>query len=171
MKASKIGLPVFAALAALALATGCSSNDATESGTQSTSSVAATSNAQTTESGDSTTEADDATTEAPDTSESPSHGEHSHEATPGAAPGGASDVDCGPVTDPDGKPHTVVGVSTEKGRVGCTEAINVATVFVGTVSNKPTATVEGWECGPQSDDPTYPSRCEKDGLIIGLRAS
>ncbi|MFI6042080.1 hypothetical protein ACIA8C_10620 [Nocardia sp. NPDC051321] len=80
------------------------------------------------------------------------------------------DVDCGPVTDAGGGTRTVIAVGTAAGRVGCTEAINVATTYATTVSNTDTQTIEGWQCSAQPD-PATPSSCTKDGLIIGLRAS
>lgn len=83
---------------------------------------------------------------------------------------GVDDVDCGPVTDAGGGTRTVIAVSTAAGRVGCTEAINVATTYATTVSNTDTQTIEGWQCSAQPD-PATPSSCTKDGLIIGLRAS
>ncbi|MEU7139645.1 hypothetical protein ABZ942_09385 [Nocardia sp. NPDC046473] len=81
-----------------------------------------------------------------------------------------ADVDCGPVTDAGGGTRTVIAVGTPAGRVGCTEAINVATTYATTVSNTDTQTIDGWQCSAQPD-PATPSSCTKDGLIIGLRAS
>ncbi|MFI9405493.1 hypothetical protein [Nocardia sp. NPDC052316] len=80
------------------------------------------------------------------------------------------DVDCGPVTDAGGGTRTVIAVGGTAGRVGCTEAITVATKYVTTISNTDTQTVDGWVCGAQPD-PTTPSSCAKDGLVIALRAN
>ncbi|GGK35270.1 hypothetical protein [Nocardia camponoti] len=80
------------------------------------------------------------------------------------------DVNCGPVTDAGGGTRTVIAVGTSAGRPGCTEAINVATTYVTTVSPSPSMTVDGWQCDAQAD-PTTPSVCKKDGLVIALRAS
>ncbi|MFE9579491.1 hypothetical protein ACFYO1_24100 [Nocardia sp. NPDC006044] len=86
------------------------------------------------------------------------------------SPAAVADVDCGPVTDAGGGTRTVTAVGTPAGRVGCTEAINVATKYATTVSNTDAQTIEGWQCNAQPD-PATPSKCTKDGLIIGLRAS
>ncbi|PXX65611.1 hypothetical protein DFR70_104676 [Nocardia tenerifensis] len=96
-------------------------------------------------------------------------------AEPTAATGNPSatavvaDVDCGPVTDAGGGTRTVVAVGTPAGRVGCTEAINIATTYATTVSNTDAQTIDGWQCKAQPD-PATPSVCTKDGLLIGLRA-
>lgn len=70
------------------------------------------------------------------------------------------DVNCGPVTDAGGGTRTVIAVGTAAGRVGCTEAIDVATEFVTTVSDSDTMTVQGWQCAATG--------CTKDGLTIAL---
>lgn len=80
------------------------------------------------------------------------------------------DVNCGPVTDAGGATRHVIAVGGPAGRVGCTEAITVATGYVTTVAPSDVVTVEGWSCNAQPDV-TTPSICAKDGLVIGLRAS
>ncbi|QIS06980.1 hypothetical protein F5X71_35875 [Nocardia brasiliensis] len=88
-----------------------------------------------------------------------------------AAPGDTvEDVNCGPVTDAGGGTRTVIAAGTPVGRVGCTEAINVATEYAQTVSNTDAQTVQGWQCAAQPDTVT-PSACTKDGLRIELRAN
>lgn len=79
------------------------------------------------------------------------------------------DVSCGPVIDAGGGTRTVIAIGTPAGRVGCTEAINVATKYATTVSNTDAQTIDGWQCNAQPD-PATPSKCTRDGLIIGLRA-
>ncbi|QBS42166.1 hypothetical protein [Nocardia sp. CS682] len=79
------------------------------------------------------------------------------------------DVNCGPVTDAGGGTRTVIAVGSTAGRVGCTEAITVATTYVTTISNTEAQTVDGWQCKAQPD-PAIPSSCSKDGLVIALRA-
>ncbi|MGV9410138.1 hypothetical protein ACWDOP_09495 [Nocardia sp. NPDC003693] len=80
------------------------------------------------------------------------------------------DVNCGPVTDAGGGTRHVIAVGTEAGRVGCTEAITVATEYVQTISDTDVATIDGWSCNAQPD-PAVPSMCAKDGLVIALRAN
>lgn len=80
------------------------------------------------------------------------------------------DVNCGPVTDAGGGTRHVIAVGTAAGRVGCTEAINVATEYVQTISDTDVATIDGWSCNAQPDT-DVPSMCAKDGLVIALRAS
>lgn len=92
-------------------------------------------------------------------------------APPVPAPAGAvADVNCGPVTDAGGSTRHVVAVGTPEGRVGCSEAITVATTYVTTVAQTDVVTVQGWMCEAQPDV-AVPSICIKDGLQIGLRAS
>ncbi|WP_067542941.1 hypothetical protein [Nocardia crassostreae] len=86
------------------------------------------------------------------------------------APEPVEDVDCGPVTDAGGGTRTVIAVGTPAGRVGCTEAINVATKYVQTISDTDVATIDGWSCNAQPDA-EVPSMCAKDGLLINLRAN
>ncbi|MFI6868137.1 hypothetical protein [Nocardia sp. NPDC050406] len=69
-------------------------------------------------------------------------------------------VDCGTVTDAGGGTRGVTAVGTPAGRVGCTEAIDVATEYVQTISDSDTMDVSGWHC--------MPSACTKDGLTIAL---
>ncbi|MFE1594331.1 hypothetical protein [Nocardia sp. NPDC058705] len=80
------------------------------------------------------------------------------------------DVNCGPVTDAGGATRTVIAVGNAAGRPGCTEAINVATTYVTTIAPSDAVVVEGWQCNAQPD-PTTPSVCSKDGLVIALRAN
>ncbi|WP_157535003.1 hypothetical protein [Nocardia inohanensis] len=80
------------------------------------------------------------------------------------------DADCGAVIDAGGGTRTVIAVGTPAGRVGCTEAINVATKYVQTISDTDVMVVDGWQCNAQPD-PAVPSMCAKDGLLIDLRAS
>ncbi|MRH87035.1 hypothetical protein GFY24_06060 [Nocardia sp. SYP-A9097] len=87
--------------------------------------------------------------------------------TTGAAP--IDNSDCGTVTDAGGGTRTVIAVGTPAGRVGCTEAINVATQYVQTISDSDVATVNGWSCNAQPDA-QVPSMCAKDGLLINLLA-
>ncbi|NNH75030.1 hypothetical protein HLB23_35150 [Nocardia uniformis] len=77
------------------------------------------------------------------------------------------DVNCGTVTDAGGGTRTVIAVGSNAGRVGCTEAINVATEYVQTVSDTDVAVISGWNCNAQPD-PNVPSMCAKDGLVIAL---
>ncbi|WP_280346806.1 hypothetical protein [Nocardia neocaledoniensis] len=79
------------------------------------------------------------------------------------------DVNCGPVTDAGGGSRTVIAVGNAAGRPGCTEAITVATTYVTTISPSAAMTVDGWRCHAQQSAET-PSVCEKDGLLIALRA-
>ncbi|MFC4376132.1 hypothetical protein ACFO5K_18710 [Nocardia halotolerans] len=79
------------------------------------------------------------------------------------------DVNCGPVTDAGGGTRHVIAVGTDAGRVGCTEAVTVASEYVRAVSDTDVATIDGWNCNAQPDA-TTPSVCTKDGLVIGLRA-
>ncbi|WP_342800439.1 hypothetical protein [Nocardia sp. No.11] len=79
------------------------------------------------------------------------------------------DVNCGPVTDAGGHSRTVIAVGTAAGRPGCTVAIDVATSYVTTISPSDSVVVDGWQCNAQPD-PTTPSVCAKDGLVIALRA-
>ncbi|MFD6155380.1 hypothetical protein ACFWF7_12925 [Nocardia sp. NPDC060256] len=143
MKLTNLGIVAATALAVVAGATGCS-KAATEDHTVHAIGTSATTSA---------TAAPIRTTEASK-----------------QAPAAVADVDCGPVTDAGGGTRTVIAVGTPAGRVGCTEAINVATTYATTVSNTDTQTIEGWQCSAQPD-PATPSSCTKDGLIIGLRAS
>ena len=80
------------------------------------------------------------------------------------------DVHCGPVTDTSGNTRQVIAVGGAAGRVGCTEAITVATTYVTTIAPTDVATIDGWSCNAQPDT-TTPSICAKGGLVIGLRAS
>lgn len=80
------------------------------------------------------------------------------------------DVNCGPVTDAGGGSRTVIAVGTAAGRVGCTEAIDVATTYATTIAPSDAVTVDGWNCNAQPDADT-PSVCAKDGLVIALRAN
>lgn len=77
------------------------------------------------------------------------------------------DVNCGTVTDAGGGTRSVIAVGGPAGRVGCTEAINVATQYVQTISTSDVAVIDGWNCNAQPD-PNMPSMCAKDGLVIGL---
>ncbi|GAB4589270.1 hypothetical protein [Nocardia sp. IFM 10818] len=86
------------------------------------------------------------------------------------APEPIADVNCGPVTDAGGGTRTVIAVGTPTGRVGCTEAINVATEYVQTISDTDVATIDGWSCNAQPDA-AVPSMCAKDGLLINLLAN
>ncbi|MGW8537952.1 hypothetical protein ACWGK5_27855 [Rhodococcus qingshengii] len=79
------------------------------------------------------------------------------------------DVHCGPVTGTAGSTRQVIAIGGAAGRVGCTEAITVATAYVTTIAPSDVATVDGWSCNAQPDT-TTPSICAKDGLVIGLRA-
>lgn len=78
-------------------------------------------------------------------------------------------ANCGTVTDAGGGTRTVIAVGTPAGRVGCTEAINVATQYVRAVSDTDVATIDGWSCNAQPDA-QVPSICAKDGLLINLLA-
>ena len=77
------------------------------------------------------------------------------------------DVNCGPVTDAGGATRHVIAVGGPAGRVGCTEAITVATNYVTTIAPSDVVAVDGWNCNAQPDA----TMCAKDGLVIGLRAS
>ncbi|MGW4351180.1 hypothetical protein ACWELJ_03720 [Nocardia sp. NPDC004582] len=79
-----------------------------------------------------------------------------------------ADANCGTVTDAGGGTRTVIAVGTPAGRVGCTEAINVATKYVRQVSNTDVATIDGWSCNAVPGNPAVPSMCAKDGLVINL---
>ncbi|MFB7722089.1 hypothetical protein [Nocardia sp. NPDC056100] len=89
---------------------------------------------------------------------------------PTTTPAKLDDVNCGTVTDAGGGTRTVIAVATPAGRVGCTEAINVATTYARTISDTDAATIDGWSCNAQPD-PATPSACAKDGLTIALRAN
>ncbi|MEV6430833.1 hypothetical protein [Nocardia sp. NPDC051463] len=90
---------------------------------------------------------------------------------PAPSPGDTvEDVNCGPVANAGGATRTVIAVGSSAGRVGCAEAITVATKYVTTVSDSDVMTVEGWRCNAQPDAAT-PSICSKDSLVIGLRAT
>lgn len=80
--------------------------------------------------------------------------------TTSAPPEPIENVDCGTVTDAGGGTRNVTAVGTPAGRVGCTEAINVATQYVQTISDSDTMDISGWHC--------MPSACTKDGLTIAL---
>ncbi|QXC46253.1 hypothetical protein [Rhodococcus qingshengii] len=93
-----------------------------------------------------------------------------HTEPPAIAPAEAvEDVHCSPVTDSAGGTRQVIAVGGVAGRVGCAEAITVATAYATTIAPSDTATVDGWSCNAQADT-TTPSLCAKDGLVIGLRA-
>ncbi|MEI4741717.1 hypothetical protein [Rhodococcus erythropolis] len=93
-----------------------------------------------------------------------------HTEPPAPAPADTvEDVHCGPVTDSAGGTRQVIAVGGAAGRVGCTEAITVATAYATTIAPSDTATVDGWSCNAQPDT-TTPSLCAKNGLVIGLRA-
>lgn len=90
---------------------------------------------------------------------------------PAPAPAAAvADVNCGPVTDAGGSTRHVIAVGTAAGRVGCTEAITVATTYVTTVAPSDVVSVDGCTCEAQPDA-VVPSMCVKDALQIGLCAS
>lgn len=80
------------------------------------------------------------------------------------------DVNCGPAADASGATRHVIAVGGSAGRVGCTEAINVATGYLTTIAPSDAVTVEGWSCNAQPDV-NVPSICSKGGLVIGLRAT
>ncbi|MET9492636.1 hypothetical protein [Nocardia sp. NPDC006630] len=88
---------------------------------------------------------------------------------PTTSPAPVGDASCGTVTDAGGGLRTIIAVGTPAGRVGCTEAINVATQYVQTVSDTDVASIDGWSCNAQPD-PAIPSICAKDGLLINLLA-
>lgn len=81
-----------------------------------------------------------------------------------------ADVNCGPVTDAGCSTRHVIAVGTAAGRVGCTEAITVATTYATTVAPSDVVSVDGWACEAQPDA-VVPSICVKDALQIALRAS
>ncbi|MCM6775055.1 hypothetical protein NDR87_24460 [Nocardia sp. CDC159] len=81
---------------------------------------------------------------------------------------GLADVECGPVQGSNGKSANVIAIATAAGRVGCTEAITVATDYIGTPRSGDAVAVDGWTCQPQLD-PGTPHVCFKDDLFIGLR--
>ncbi|WP_067566933.1 hypothetical protein [Nocardia acidivorans] len=83
--------------------------------------------------------------------------------------GPVDNADCGTVTDAGGGTRTIIAVGTPAGRVGCTEAIDVATRYVRSVSDTDVATIDGWSCNAQPDAQA-PSACAKDGLLINLLA-
>ncbi|MEV6767708.1 hypothetical protein AB0N05_03650 [Nocardia sp. NPDC051030] len=83
------------------------------------------------------------------------------------APKPVDDANCGTVTDAGGGTRTVIAVGTPAGRPGCTEAINVATQYVQTISDTDSMTIDGWSCNAQGDG----SACTKDGLTISLRGN
>ncbi|MFC6011542.1 hypothetical protein [Nocardia lasii] len=80
------------------------------------------------------------------------------------------DVNCGPVTDAGGATRTVIAIGNSAGRPGCTEAIDVATTYVTTISPSDSVVVQGWQCNAQPDS-QVPQVCSKDGLVIALRAN
>lgn len=92
-----------------------------------------------------------------------------HPPAPAPAPAEiVEDINCGPVTDAGGTTRHVIAVGSAAGRVGCTEAVTIATRYVTTIAPSDAVTVDGWDCNAQPDAVT-PSMCAKDGLVIGLR--
>ncbi|TWH10107.1 hypothetical protein L618_004500000110 [Rhodococcus rhodochrous J45] len=91
-----------------------------------------------------------------------------HPAAPAPAP--LTDVDCGPVTGSNGATADVIAFASDAGRAGCTDALTVATDYVGGTRTGDAATVDGWTCQPQPDT-TIPHVCFSDGLHIGLRGA
>ncbi|WP_280466090.1 hypothetical protein [Nocardia brasiliensis] len=77
---------------------------------------------------------------------------------------------CGTVVDAGGSPRTVTAVATAAGRVGCTEAIDVAADYVRRVADTDVAEIGGWWCNAQPDA-DMPAVCVREGLMIGLGAS
>lgn len=160
MKLTHLAVTAATALAVVAGATGCGKDD-TDHSAHATPSAAATS----------ATAASAGQPAAPIRTADPNRQPAPIQVTPTADPTNpVADVNCGPVTDAGGGTRTVIAVGSATGRVGCTEAINVATTYATTVSNTDTQTVEGWQCHAQPDA-TTPSICTKDGLVIGLRAN
>ncbi|MGW4531440.1 hypothetical protein ACWEOI_10855 [Nocardia sp. NPDC004340] len=90
--------------------------------------------------------------------------------TPPPTTSGAAlpDADCGTVTDAGGGSRSVTAVAGAAGRVGCTEAINVATKYAQQVGTSDQATIDGWSCHAVPSNPTVGSMCSKDGLFINL---
>ncbi|MGX1771699.1 hypothetical protein ACWIGW_06250 [Nocardia brasiliensis] len=150
MKLTHLAVCAATAFAVVGAATGCGTND-TDHSAHATSAAAAPARTATHTTPTATTKdaADPSVTSAPGTV--------------------VEDVNCGPVTDAGGGTRTVIAPGTPAGRVGCTEAINVATEYAQTVSNTDAQTVQGWQCHAQPD-PRTPSACTKDGLRIELRA-
>lgn len=158
-----------AAVAAIAtVATGCSSNS-----TDSTAAPTSTTHPSTTTTHSSSTTA---TTPPPTTvvklvgpSPAPLPAPSStHPAAPAPAP--LTDIDCGPVTGSNGATADVIAFASDAGRAGCTDAITVASDYVGGTRTADAVTVDGWTCEPQPDT-TIPHICFNDGLHIGLRGA
>lgn len=96
--------------------------------------------------------------------------EHSQPAPPPPAAhvAGEDTTNCGPVKDAGGNLRVVEAMGTPVGRVGCTEAIDVAAEYAATIGTSDIMTVSGWLCRPHSEG-KMSQICEKDGLKIGLR--
>ena len=94
---------------------------------------------------------------------------HSPARTGASAPGGCRlRSDHRAHTDAEGGTRHIIAVGTAEGRVGCTEAIDVATHYVNTVAPSDVVTIEGWSCEARPDAST-PSICTKGGA--GHRAA
>ncbi|AFU06277.1 hypothetical protein [Nocardia brasiliensis] len=151
MQLTHLAVCAATAFAVVGAATGCGTNDTDHSAHAGSSAAAAPARTVTHSTSAATTR------DAADPSVTPAQGNI------------VEDVNCGPVTDAGGGTRTVIAPGTPAGRVGCTEAINVATEYAQTVSNTDAQTVQGWQCHAQPD-PRTPSACTKDGLRIELRA-
>ena len=93
-------------------------------------------------------------------------------ATTARAKSAVADVDCGPITAANGQKLRVVAKGSAAGVAGCTEAIDVLTVYFQRGSEgQGTAhvlTVQGWRCSTIDNGVTNEvlTGCEKSGLTI-----
>ena len=96
--------------------------------------------------------------------------EHAHPAPPPLAAhvAGEETTNCGPVNDTGGNQRGVVAMSTQVGRVGCTEAIDIAAEYATAIGTSDNMTVSGWRSRPHSEG-SISQVCEKEGLKIGLQ--
>lgn len=98
--------------------------------------------------------------------------EHAQPAPPPHAAhiAGEATTNCGPVKDATGHLRVVVAMGTPVGRVGCTEAIDIASEYANTMAPSDNATISGWQCRAHSEG-NISQVCEKDRLRIGLQTA
>lgn len=84
------------------------------------------------------------------------------------APVPLADVDCGQIHGSNGASAHVIAFANGSGRAGCSDAITVASDYVGASTGAASTTVDGWYCQPQPDV-QVPHVCSNAGVVIGLR--
>lgn len=96
--------------------------------------------------------------------------EHAQPAAPPPAAhvAGEDTTNCGPVKDAGGNLRVVEAMGTPVGRVGCTEAIDIAAEYATAIGTSDTMMVKGWRCRPGAEG-EISQICEKDGLKIGIQ--